>query len=79
MNTNSKIGKLSFKDIAKGIITTIISSVLTGIYTTLQNGGNFDTTTLKTSAMVGVGSGVSYLVKNVFTNSDGDFLTKESN
>ena len=69
--------RLKFKDIAKGVITAVISGALTAVYGTYQTGGTIDTNVLTSAGMVGLFSGVGYLLKNLFTNSDDEFLKKE--
>lgn len=73
----SPFGKLNYKDLLKGFITTIISTILSGTYQSFQD-GSFDSNTLKTSAVIGIGSGISYLIKNIFTNSEDEFLKSEN-
>ena len=74
---NAQFLKLGIPDWAKAFILTVITSVLTTAYTALQAGSLPDLATLKTAILVGVGSGVSYLLKNVLTNSEGKFLSSE--
>ena len=74
---NPPLGKLSFKDIAKGFVTAILSGALTGIYQVVQTGGEVNPMVLKSSGMVGLASGLGYLIKNIFTNSNDEFLKKE--
>jgi hypothetical protein len=77
MEKQPPIGKLSFKDIMKGFITAILSGALTGVYQVVQTGGEVNPMVLKSSGMVGVASGIGYLIKNIFTNSNDEFLKKE--
>jgi hypothetical protein len=77
MAKKSKIGKLSFRDVVKGLYTSIITGLLTGAYQAISTGGDINVQTVKTTALVGAGAGVSYLVKNVLTNSEDQFLTGE--
>lgn len=71
----SKFLNLNKLDFIKGAITAAISAVLTFIYSCFSNGiYNLD------YQMIGQIAGlafVSYLVKNVFTNSNGQLVKKE--
>ena len=67
----SKLFRLNFRDILRGLIMTTITGTLTGVVTGLQSGG-LDITQIKDSALVGVAGGVSYLLKNYFTPPDAD-------
>ena len=49
--------RLKFKDIAKGVITAVISGALTAVYGTYQTGGTIDTNVLTSAGMVGLFSG----------------------
>ena len=70
----SDLGKLNLADLGKGILIAILSSVLTVIYTTLQAGSlTFNWKEILTVALTSV---VAYLIKNLFTNSQNQLLTK---
>lgn len=72
---NSVFLKLGVQDYAKGVITAFVSAVLTGVYTALSTiPPHLD---WKQIGIVGATAGVSYLIKNVFTNSEGQILAKE--
>lgn len=77
MATEQPIGKIGFKDAVKGFITAVISGALTGIYQIVQTGGEVNPQVVKSSALVGVASGIGYLIKNIFTNSNDEFGKKE--
>lgn len=66
-----KFFQLSSIDFLKGFVTAVLMSVITGLYTSLQatpphlpTGSEWGTI-----GIVGLGAGVSYLIKNLFTNS----------
>lgn len=71
----SKFLRLNSRDFFKGLIVTIICTLITGIYQLLVNGFAFNWITLKPVVIAALGSGISYLTKNLLTNSDGDFMT----
>ena len=73
MATEQPIGNIGFKDAVKGFITAIISGALTGVYQIVQSGGEVNPQVLKSSGMVGLVSGIGYLIKNIFTNSNDEF------
>lgn len=79
---NSIFGKLNSADFLKGLIITILSTVLTGAITALNE--YLSTGTALPDAkgwqvigLAGVSAGIAYLIKNLGTNSEGKLLTKE--
>lgn len=73
----SKFLKLSAKDFIKGLIVAMITTLITGIYQVIQSGGSFDWVTLKPVVIAAIGAGLAYIVKNLFSNSQGQFLKLE--
>lgn len=72
---NSKLFKLNKFDYIKGALTAAIFSILTYAYTIIDSGSlEFD---WKLILKIGLGSFISYLIKNLFTNKEGKPLTKE--
>lgn len=79
---NSLFGKLNSSDFLKGLLMTVLTSVLTGVITVLNNylstgAGLPDVKGWETIGLAGVAAGVAYLLKNLSTNSQGQLLTKE--
>jgi hypothetical protein len=73
----SKIFTLNLSDFVKGLIMTVIGSVIGIFYSTVQSGSlTFDWNIIKTTAL---SAALSYLLKNFFTNSNGEFGKVESN
>lgn len=68
---------LNAKDFIKAIITAFISGLLTGIYKLLQTGSMLNWSSLKPIAISGISAVIAYLIKNFFTNSKDEFMTKE--
>ena len=66
---------LNIQDLTKGLILTILSSTLTIIYQTI-NAGSL-TFNWKEIGLAALTSGVAYLMKNLLTNSNGEFMIKE--
>lgn len=74
---SSDLFKLNEKDIIKGLIIAFITALLTGIYQVIQSDGVIDWATIKPVLLASVGATISYLLKNVFTNSNDNILQKE--
>jgi accessory gene regulator protein AgrB len=73
----SKFLRLNTRDFIKGMIVTVICTIITGIYQLIVNGGNINCITLKPVFIAAVGSALSYLTKNLLTNSKGEFMNSE--
>lgn len=69
--------RLAKNDIVKGFIMTAIGASLGGIYTAMQAGTIISMAVLKAAGMTGATAGVSYLLKNLFTNSQDQFAKPE--
>lgn len=68
---------LNLRDFFKGLIVAVISSVLTWAYEAIQNDTLFTKEGLRAAGMVALASFVAYVIKNFFTNTDGEILTAE--
>ena len=71
--------KLAIPDFIKGLILAVITALVTGLYE-LINGGwafTFDWVTFKPIVMTAVAALLSYLIKNLLTNSDGQPFAAE--
>ena len=70
---------LGLKDLGKGFIVAIISSLITGLYTSLSAiPPHFpNVADLKTMGLVALGMGITYLMKNFLTNNSDQFLKKD--
>lgn len=67
---------LNTKDFIKGLVLAVLTSVLTIVYTSVQAGSlTFDLKTISTAALT---SGLSYIMKNLLTNSSDQLLKKEA-
>jgi len=73
----SKYLRLNRRDFIRGLIVTIICTFITGFYQLIASDGVIDWMTLKPVAIAALGAGVSYLTKNLLTNSRGNFMTPE--
>jgi hypothetical protein len=74
----SKFLRLNSRDFIKGLIVVVICTFITGIYQLLASGGIINMSTIKPVIIAAAGSAISYLVKNLLTNSRGDFMMKEN-
>jgi VIT1/CCC1 family predicted Fe2+/Mn2+ transporter len=68
---------LNVDDLVKGFIVAFLSTALTGVVSTLDSGVLPTLAELKTAAIVGLTAGISYLLKNLLTNSQGVVLKKD--
>jgi hypothetical protein len=67
---------LNLADFGKGLLLAVLTSVLTIVYTTVQSGSLLiDWTMVGTTALT---TGLAYILKNLFTNSDGQTFKKEA-
>jgi hypothetical protein len=73
----SKFLRLDSRDFFKGLIVVVICTIITGIYQVIVSGGVINWLTLKPVAIAALGSAISYLTKNLLTNSRGDFMKNE--
>lgn len=73
----SQLFKLNIEDLLKGLILTVLTSVITVIYNTVNAGSlTFDWQAIGITAIT---SGLAYLLKNYLTNSKGEFASRETN
>lgn len=75
---NAKFLMINSDDLMRGFVTAVIASVLSSAVVILQAGNLPTVMQLKTIALVGVSSGVSYLVKNLLTNSKDQMFKTEA-
>jgi phosphatidylglycerophosphate synthase len=74
----STLGSLGWKDVVKGFIMIVIGFILAGVETAIQQGTiTFTWHFFQPLVYTGVASGIAYLLKNFFTNSQDQFATKE--
>jgi VIT1/CCC1 family predicted Fe2+/Mn2+ transporter len=68
---------LNVDDLVKGFIVAFLSTALTGVVATLDSGALPTLAELKSAGIVGLTAGISYLLKNLLTNSQGVVLKKD--
>ena len=73
----SKYLSITIKDVLKGAIVAVLTSIATAVIPILQTGEIPGIEQLHTILIAGVGAGVAYLLKNFFTNSNDQILTRE--
>jgi hypothetical protein len=73
----SKLFKLGFNDMIKGLIVTIIMVSGSSLTAILSTGAVPSVATLKIIGLSSIGAGLSYLIKNIFTNSNGEIAAPE--
>lgn len=70
--------KLDTQDLVKGFAVAFLSAALTGLVATLDSGALPTLAELKQAGIVGLTAGLSYLLKNLLTNSQDELLKKEA-
>lgn len=68
---------LDLQDLIKGFVVAFLSAALTGLVAILETSQLPQISDLKAAAIVGLTAGLSYLLKNVLTNSQGQLLKKD--
>ena len=69
----SRLFNISLQDLFRGLILAVVNSVLTTLYTALQNGGSID---WKSVALVAITSVIGYLLKALATDEEGKIMGK---
>jgi uncharacterized membrane protein len=73
----SRFLRLNTLDFTRGLTLVIICTLITGIYQLIVNRGVVNWLTFNPVVIATVGSGISYLTKNLLTNSQGHILKME--
>jgi hypothetical protein len=73
----SKFFSLNLNDWWKGLIVAGGTALFSGLYQLLTSGGTLDWNTLKPVVIATVTALISYIAKNLFTNSQGKLFKKE--
>ena len=60
------------------MIVVVLCTFITGIYQLIANNGAVNWLTVKPVVIAAIGSAISYLTKNLLTNSKGDFMKTET-
>jgi hypothetical protein len=73
----AKLFMLNARDFFKGLILAVITAVITFFANELQIGSSVDLSLFKRMGIAAIIAFLSYLVKNLLTNSKGEILTPE--
>ena len=74
----SKFLKLNLLDFGKGLLVAVIAAVITLLYEVIQVGGDlFAPGQLKVIGLTALAAALAYILKNLFTNSEGEPLKLE--
>lgn len=68
---------LNLKDLLKGFVVAFLSSALTALLVVFENSALPTLDELQKAGIVGLTAGLSYLVKNLFTNNQDEFLKSD--
>ena len=69
---------LNWKDALKGFLVAILTVIITGFISAIQAGTiTFTWVFFDPLLLSGLGAGLAYLLKNFFSNSNSQVLTKE--
>jgi hypothetical protein len=74
----SKLFSINYRDLFKGLLTTVGTTIFTTIATVVTAGQLFKKEGWTIIGMAAGGSFFGYLGKNFFTNSKDEFATKET-
>ena len=69
--------KLDAHDFLKGLIVAVLTALLGGLYQLLQAGGDITWLNFKPVLMASAAAGISYLLKNLLSNSEDQFAINE--
>lgn len=73
----SQFLSIDLRDVLKGLFIAFLTAFLDGILKVLEAGATFDWPTIKPVLIAGACAAISYLLKNLVTNSQGELFTRE--
>ena len=73
----AKLFSLDGRDFIKGLIIAVLTAIGTFLANELQAGSTIDLVLLKRIGIAALVAFISYLTKNLLTNSKDEFITKE--
>jgi hypothetical protein len=73
----SKLFKLDLKDFGKSIVVFFLTSLISGLYTLSTTGNIFDWQSIQGILGISLTATISYLLKNLATNSNDEILKTE--
>jgi sorbitol-specific phosphotransferase system component IIC len=74
----SALFTLNLRDALNGFLVAFLTAFLSAVVSSLNTGLFPSLVDLKAFAMIGITAGVSYLTKNLFSNSKGELLKKDA-
>ena len=74
----SALFSLNLRDALNGFLIAFLTAFLSAVVSGLNTGLFPSLVDLKDFAMIGVTAGVSYITKNLFSNSKGELLKKDA-
>jgi len=77
MKTSSFLS-LKWKDALKGLITAVLTTIATSVYEIINNGALPTKAQWHVVIISGAGAGIAYVLKNLLTNSNDQFLKTEN-
>lgn len=78
MTKKSKIFGVNVRDLLYGLIVAVLSAILTELHQSLSTKVvDFSWVRIKPTIYVGLAAGISYIIKNFFSNSNGKFAKGE--
>jgi zinc transporter ZupT len=73
----SEFLKLKSQDFWKGLIVAVLTAAVTGLSTAITNAADFASFNWQSVVLAAAGGFVAYILKNLFTNSEGEILKTE--
>lgn len=73
----SKILSLKYRDLFKGFVVSMITVLITSLYNIIKEGNFPNLSDWKMIGATALTAGLSYLIKNFCTNSEGEILKRE--
>ena len=74
----SALFSLNLRDALNGFLISFLTAFLSAVVSGLNTGLFPSLVDLKAFAMIGITAGVSYITKNLFSNSKGELLKKDA-
>lgn len=75
---NSNFLSINWSDAIKGLVIAVLTAVLTGLLKIFETGALPTLADLQTIGIIAITAGLSYILKNLLTNSDGKMMKKET-
>jgi branched-subunit amino acid transport protein len=73
----SKLFTIDTRDLLHGLLVAFLTALITGTIDMLSKGTSFDWATMKPVLIAGISAGLSYILKNLATNSHNQLFRKE--